>query len=95
MKKKLYVAICVMILVIIAFVIGSNVHLNKINDIVGANVEALAWQETPNGIIYECTDTFCIIFKYKNRVFNSGCKYSEEHTCTVQAWEFPDININL
>lgn len=61
----------------------------SLTDLVSVNVAALSDGEG-GGI--NCNDVLCVLFDYKNKILLSGCKYKEDHTCTVKS---PDININL
>lgn len=75
--------------------IFNKVHSYERDSFVQANIEALAWEETPNGVVYHCQDDFCLVFDYRNRVFLSGCRKEEGSICKVQATEFPGIDISL
>lgn len=95
MKKYFFCSICFAAVVVSVFLIASNLSPKTTNPKVLANIEALSWQETPNGIFYECADNFCMVFKYRNRFLVAGCKYDETSICTVQETDFPGLDISF
>lgn len=91
MKKVVFGGILTTILVISSICIHGSAK-SQYDDLFMANLEALCWQETPNGIVYDCNNEVCIVFDYKNRFLVGGCKAAAGYTCTVAKTDWPDIN---
>ncbi len=93
MKKGIIIAVITAVITAgSVFVVNKTSHSNE-DDIIIANIEALQYEELPNGVIIHCDSDVCIIFEYRNRLFLSGCKAEAGSTCTVKKTELPDIHI--
>ena len=90
MKKGIIIAaIAAVITAGSVFVVNKTSHSNE-DDIIIANIEALQYEELPDGTIFHCEDGFCIIFGYENN-FVGGCKKNEAYICKVQQTNFPNL----
>lgn len=92
MKRKLLLIFASITVAVVSILVCKANITNGEDSVFLANVEALMYEELPNGVIIECTDSFCIIFDYRKKWLVAGCKAQPGETCTVQKTELPDIN---